>query len=108
MTNVRVGVESVALESNALMFAYQGTLDNTGKLIWQKQFFDGAPHSVTATVTPVENSSREFTPLQVSQEIEVEGIAPPLLVRLISLLYFTLIFVVGLSTGFWVKRRKTA
>jgi len=107
MTDVRVNVESVALESDALMFAYQGTPDATGKLTWQEQFFDGAPHSVTATVTPIENASREFEPLQVSQEIEVEGIAPPLLVRFISLLYFTLIFVVGLSAGFWVRRRKT-
>ncbi len=108
ITDVQVNVKSVALESDALMFAYQGTPDPTGKLIWQEQFFDGAPHSVTATVTPVENSSGQFTPLQVSQEIEVEGIAPPLLVRFISLSYFTLIFVVGLIAGFWGQRRKTA
>jgi hypothetical protein len=106
--DVQVSVESVALESDALMFAYQGTPDATGKLIWQEQFFDGAPHSVTATVTPLDNASGQFEPLQVSQEIEVEGIAPPLLVRFISLLYFTLIFVVGLITGFWGRRRKTA
>ena len=89
------------------MFAYQGIPDSTGKLTWQEQFFDGAPHSVTATVTPVENSSGEFVPLQVSQSIEVEGIAPPLLVRFISLLYFTLIFVIELSLGFWIEKRKT-
>ncbi|MEM7758654.1 MAG: hypothetical protein AAF298_11080 [Cyanobacteria bacterium P01_A01_bin.40] len=106
ITDVMVRIESVALESDALMFAYQSTLDNAGQLIWQEQFFDGAPHSVTATVIPLENSSGEFTSLQVSQSIEVEGIAPPLLIRFISLFYLTLIFVVGLSLGFWRERRQ--
>ncbi|MEM8677615.1 MAG: hypothetical protein AAGF83_27705 [Cyanobacteria bacterium P01_G01_bin.67] len=101
-----VRIESVALESDALMFADQGTLDNAGQLIWQEQFFDGSPHRVTATVIPVENSSGEFRSLQVSQSIEVEGIAPPLLIRFISLFYFTIIFVVGLSLGFWRKKRQ--
>ena len=108
ITNVRVRVESVALENDTPIFAYRGNPDNTGKLTWQEQFFDGAPHRVTATVTPLEDSSQQFTPLQVSQEIEVEGIAPPLFVRFISLLYFTLIFVVGLIVGFWGKRRNAA
>lgn len=107
ITDVRIRVESVALENNTPIFAYQGTPDNTGKLTWQEQFFDGAPHRVTVTVTPLDNSSQQFTQLQVSQEIEVEGIAPPLFVRFISLLYFTLIFVVGLIAGFWGKRRNT-
>jgi hypothetical protein len=104
--DVQVSVQSVALENNALMFAYQGTPDTTGKLTWQEQFFDGAPHSVIAEVTPLENSSGQFTPLKISQEIEVKAIAPPLLRRLISLLYFTLIFVVGLIAGLGGRRRQ--
>lgn len=107
LIDTQVRVESVALESDALMFAYRGIADATGKLTWQEQFFDGAPHSVTATVIPSEKAIEQSTPLQVSQEIEVEAIAPPLSVRFISLLYFTLIFVVGLGLGFWIKRRKT-
>jgi len=106
VTDVQVRVQSVALESDALMFAYQGIPDTTGKLIWSEQFFDGAPHKVTATVTPLESASRQFKPLQLSQEIEVEGIAPPLFVRFVSLSYFTLIFVVGLIAGFWRPRRR--
>ena len=102
--DVGVSLQSVALESDALMFAYQGTPDATGKLTWQEQFFDGAPHSVTATVAPLANSSRSFTPLEVSQEIEVVGIAPPLSVRFISLFYFTSIFAIGLIAGFLGKR----
>ncbi len=107
IADVQVSLQSVALEHDALMFSYQGVPDPTGQLTWEEQFFDGAPHSVTATVAPLEQSSQQFTPLQVSHEIEVEGIAPPLSVRFISLLYFTLIFVAGLIAGFWVRLRKT-
>ena len=107
ITDVQVSLQSVALEHDALLFSYQGIPDPTGQFTWEEQFFDGAPHSVTATVAPLEQSSQQFTPLQVSHEIEVEGIAPPLSVRFISLLYFTLIFVAGLIAGFWVRRRKT-
>ncbi len=32
LRNVQVSIQSVALESNALMFGYQGTPDTTGKL----------------------------------------------------------------------------
>ncbi len=105
ITEVDVSIQSVALESDAVMFAYQGTPDPVGKLIWKEQFFDGAPHQVRATVTPFDESSES---LQVAQEIDVQGIAPPLLVRFISLFYFTLIFIVGLIAGFWGKRHKIA
>ncbi|MBR8828392.1 MAG: hypothetical protein DSM107014_10925 [Gomphosphaeria aponina SAG 52.96 = DSM 107014] len=94
ITDVQINLQSVANESNGLMFAYQAMPDLNGQFTWKEQFFDGAPHIITANVMQ----------LQVSHEIEVEGIAPPLSVRLISLLYFTLIFVVGLSAGFWGKR----
>jgi len=106
VTDVRVGVQSIALESGTMMFAYQGVPDITGKLTWSEQFFDGAPHQVTARVTPLESASRQFKPLQVSQSIEVEAIAPPLFVRFISLSYFTLIFVVGLIAGFGRRRQR--
>ncbi len=105
ITDVKVNLKSVALESDAVMFAYQGIPDQTGKLIWKEQFFDGASHQVTATVTALEKPSEL---LEVAQKIDVEGIAPPLSVRFISLFYFTLIFIVGLIGGFWVRRAKTA
>ncbi len=61
---------------------------------------------MTAKVAPFPSTSQKFAPLEVSQEIEVEGIEPPLLIRFISLFYFTLIFVVGLAVGFWSNKRK--
>lgn len=110
ITDVQVRVQSIALENGALMFAYQGIPDVAGKLTWQEQFFDGAPHRVKAEVIPLDNSfesiSEQPKPLQVSQEIEVEAIAPALWLRFISLIYFTLFFVAGLIGGFWVRRQK--
>jgi hypothetical protein len=104
ITDVSVSVKSVVLENDALIFSYQGIPDTTGKITWSEQFFDGTPHQLTATVSPLENSSQSFKPLQVAQEIEVKAIAPPLFIRLISLFYFTLILIVGLILGLWGKR----
>lgn len=38
------------------------------------------------------------------REIEVEGIAPPISVRLVGLFYFTAILVLGLVVGLWLQR----
>jgi hypothetical protein len=100
--NVVVNVKSIALEDNKQMFAYQGKTNDQGKLDWHEQFFDGAPHQVVAEVTPSNG-----TALQVSHEIEVEGIAPPLYIRFISLGYYTGIFVLSLLTGIWLHRRSS-
>jgi hypothetical protein len=97
--NVVVNVKSIALEDNKQMFAYQGRTNDQGKLAWNEQFFDGAPHQVVAEVTPSNG-----TALQVSHEIEVEGIEPPLYIRFISLGYYTGIFVLSLLTGIWLHR----
>jgi hypothetical protein len=98
--NVVVNVKSIALEDNKQMFAYQGKTNDQGKLAWSEQFFDGAPHRVVAEVTPSNG-----TALQVSHEIEVEGIEPPLYIRFISLGYYTGIFALSLLTGIWLHRR---
>jgi hypothetical protein len=100
--NVIVNVKSIALEDNKQMFAYLGKTNDQGKLAWNEQFFDGAPHQVIAEVTPSNG-----TALQVSHEIEVEGIEPPLYIRFISLGYYTGIFVLSLLTGIWFHRRSS-
>jgi hypothetical protein len=100
--NVVVNVKSIALEDNKQMFAYQGRTNDQGKLAWNEQFFDGAPHQVVAEVTPSNG-----TALQVSHEIEVEGIEPPLYIRFISLGYYTGVFILSLLTGIWLHRRSS-
>jgi hypothetical protein len=100
--NVVVNAKSIALEDNKQMFAYQGRTNDQGKLAWDEQFFDGAPHQVFAEVTPSNG-----TALQVSHEIEVEGIAPPLYIRFISLGYYTGIFVLSLLASIWLHRRSS-
>lgn len=107
ITDVVLKVTTTQLENNWVAFAYQGTPDRAGKLVWQQEFFDGAPHSIEVEVAPQANSTRKFQPFQVAEDIPVEGVAPPLHVRLISLTYMTGIVGVGLLLGLWLQRRRT-
>ena len=107
VTDVVLKVTTTQLENNWVAFAYQGTPDSNGKLAWQQEFFDGAPHSVVVSVAPQANATRQFQPFQVAENIPVEGVAPPMQVRLISLTYFTAIVVIGLLLGLWLRQRQT-
>lgn len=105
LTDVVFNIKTTQLENNWVAFAYQGVPDAKGKLTWQQQFFDGAPHKLEVGVSPQPNAVKQFQPLQASQEIAVEGVAPPLGVRLIGLSYFTSIVGLGLAIGLWLRRR---
>lgn len=105
LSNIRLQVEALALESNARVFAFEGKPDETGQLIWQQQFFDGAPHQVVVQVLPAVDGL--FEPFQIAHEVEVRGLEPPLFVRFVSLIYFTAFFVAGLVAGLWLHQRQT-
>lgn len=75
-------------------------------LKWQQQFFDDAPLKIEVEVSPPANAARQFQPFQVAKTIEVEGVAPPLPVRLIALTYLTSIVVAGLLIGIWLRRNR--
>ncbi len=106
VSDVMVAIKSTQLENNWVAFGYQGVANSLGLLTWQEQFFDGAPHKVEVEVSPNPISSRQFQPFKASQEIDVEGIAPPMSVRFIGLFYFTTVLVFGLIVGFWLQRRR--
>jgi len=106
-TDVVLQVTTTQLENNWVAFAYEGIPDSTGHLTWQQQFFDGAPHQIEVKVRSQTNSTRQLQALQVGQTILVEGVAPPLSVRLISLTYFTAIVGVGLLLGLCFRRMRT-
>ncbi|MFM2064574.1 MAG: hypothetical protein RLZZ507_4245 [Cyanobacteriota bacterium] len=99
-------VQTIALEDDLTVFAYQGFPNPEGKLIWQEQFFDVAPHKVEIEATPLPNSPRQFSPIKVAQLVEVEGIAPPMSTRLISLFYFTAIVGMGMTIGLLIQQRR--
>jgi hypothetical protein len=101
VTDAVVDLKTTQLENNWLAFAYQGVLNEAGKFAWQQQFFDGAPHKIEVKVAPKPNAARQFEPFQVRREIEVEGVAPPLLVRSIVLGYLIGIVGIGLLSGFY-------
>lgn len=106
VTDVRFNLKTTQLEDNETVFDYQATPDPTGTFTWQQQFFDGAPHRVEVTVAPAPNSPRQIQPIQVAQDVEVEGVAPPLPTRLISLFYFTSIVAAGLLLGLGQQQLK--
>jgi len=105
-TDVQFNIKVTQLEDKWITFAYQGIPDAAGKIAWQQQFFDGAPHQIEVEIFPKNNSKRQFSPFLVSQEIEVEGVAPPLFVRLIVLGYLTSIILLGLILGMWWQRHR--
>ncbi|MEH1884029.1 hypothetical protein [Nostoc sp.] len=107
VTDVVLKVTTTQLENNWVAFAYEGTPDSNGKLAWEQEFFDGAPHSVVVEVAPQAKAKEQFQPFQVAENIPVEGVAPPMAVRLISLTYFTGIVVIGLLLGLWLRHRQT-
>jgi hypothetical protein len=106
VTDAVVEIKTTQLENNWLAFAYQGVFNEVGKLTWQQQFFDGAPHKIEVKVAPQPNAARQFEPFRVQREIEVEGVAPPLLVRLIVLCYLTGIVGIGLAIGLKLRKYK--
>jgi hypothetical protein len=104
VTDAVLQVKAIQDEHHETVFVYQGVPDATGKLTWQQQFFDGAPHTVQVEVSPQVGATRQFSPFQVSQEIEVAAVAPPLHVRLITLAYMTSILGLGLGLGIKIRR----
>ncbi|MEH1950300.1 MAG: hypothetical protein V7K77_25575 [Nostoc sp.] len=104
--DVALQVKAIATEHNLTVFDYKGIPDDQGKLIWQEQFFDGSPHKIEVEVTPIAGSNRQFTPVKVAQEVEVEAIAPPIYIRLIGLFYFTAFVGIGMAIGLLIQHRR--
>jgi hypothetical protein len=106
VTDVTLKVTATQLEHHWVTFAYQGIPDRNGTFAWQQQFFDGAPHRIEVEVAPQAKATRQFKPFQVAQNVSVEGVAPPLQVRLIALAYFTGLVGLGLLLGLGLQRRR--
>lgn len=106
ITDVALQVKAIATEHNLTVFDYKGIPDEQGKLIWLEQFFDGSPHKIEVEATPLPGSSRQFAPVKVAQEVEVEAIAPPIYIRLIGLFYFTAFVGIGMAIGLLIQYRR--
>ncbi|MEH2084562.1 MAG: hypothetical protein V7K89_32715 [Nostoc sp.] len=104
--NVALQVKAIATEHNLTVFDYKGIPDEQGKLTWLEQFFDGSPHKIEVEATPLPGSSRQFIPVKVAQEVEVEAIAPPIYIRLIGLFYFTAFVGIGMAIGLLIQHRR--
>jgi hypothetical protein len=106
VTDALFSIKATQLENNWVAFAHQGPTDATGTLTWQEQFFDGAPHKIEVKVSPSSTAKKQFQPLQAAQEIDVEGVEPPALARIVGLAYFTGIVALGLLLGLWLQHRR--
>jgi hypothetical protein len=104
IANVELKVTATQLESNWVAFAFIGVTNAAGQLQWQSQFFDGASHQLMVEVLPQPGQGDLAQPFSISQAIDVTGVAPPLSVRLIGLLYFTGLIALGLILGLWLRR----
>lgn len=93
-------IQASQLEGDRVIFATQAQTDAQGQFSWQAQFFDGSPHQVKVTIP----ANAEANPLQVGQEIEVEGLEPTLLIRLISLGYMVIPLAIAFMVGFGIHR----
>ncbi|MBC6431976.1 hypothetical protein FM036_14820 [Nostoc sp. HG1] len=105
--DVALQVKAIATEHNLTVFDYKGIPDEQGKLTWLEQFFDGSPHKIEVEATPLPGSSRQFAPVKVAQEVEVEAITPPIYIRLIGLFYFTAFVGIGMALGLLIQHRRT-
>jgi hypothetical protein len=104
--DVGLRVKAIALEDNLTVFAYEGFPNSEGKLMWREQFFDGAPHKVEVEAISLPESPRQFSAVKVGQFVEVEGIAPPMYIRLIGLFYFTAIVGIGMAIGLLIQHKR--
>lgn len=107
-TDVWLTLQVSQLEDNWPTFAYQGIPDQQGRLAWQQQFVDGAPHQLTVQVAPLPGAASDFPPFEISRTLEVTGMAPPLTRRLISLAYMSAVLTVSLLLGLALRHRLTA
>jgi hypothetical protein len=101
-----VKISAIATEGEWTSFSHQGATDSNGQLNWQSGFFDGVPHLVDVTVSPTAGSGKQFAPIQVNKEVTVEGVAPPLMTRLIVLGYLTGIVATAFFAAFWLRQRQ--
>ncbi|NEQ26567.1 MAG: hypothetical protein F6K28_47570, partial [Microcoleus sp. SIO2G3] len=104
-TDVLLTIKTTPTEDEWVAFAYEGVADAKGQLTWEQQFFDGAPHKIEVKILPQPQARRQFSPLRIAQNIDVEGVAPPLHSRLIVLACFTGLLVLGLAIGLRLRNR---
>ncbi len=68
------------------------------------QFFDGAPHTVTVTAQPLDREG--VAPLQAVFEMDVEGLQPPMAVKIRTLVLLLGVLAVGMAAGFFLAGRR--
>jgi hypothetical protein len=92
-------VSVINTEKNWKLFSIATPVDN--QMRWRQQFFDGSAHRIEVQTPPYKGRPALITKSSVS----VEGIAPPLFVRLKALAYLTGFVALGLFGTIGLKLR---
>ena len=101
-----VKIKAIATEGEWTSFSHQGVTDRQGQLNWQSGFFDGVPHLVDVTISPIAGGGKQFTPIKVTKQVNVEGVAPPLMTRLVVLGYLTGIVGAAFLAAFLLRQKQ--
>ncbi len=105
LTDINLQIATHIQDYGQTVLAFSATPDATGTYTWDQQFFDGSPHTVTVQVAPQPDAAVQFEPFELVKQINVNGIEPPMSVRLISLSYLVAFLAAGVGAGFWTRRR---
>jgi hypothetical protein len=98
----RFRLEVTQLEHDQLVFATDIAASN-GSMSWQGQLFDGSTHRVTVTAAPI-HAAPDQKPARAERDLEVTGVAPPLLAVVKSLGFLLLVTAAALLIGILMGR----
>ncbi len=76
-----------------------------GETVQRVQFFDGAPHRVTITAHPADRAHGLQPPLQAVFAMDVQGLQPPLTVKLRTMTLLVGVLTIGMVVGWFIPVR---
>ncbi len=82
-------------------------LASAGETSQRLQFFDGAPHRVTVTARPASSGPGAASPLQAVFDMDVNGIQPPMAVKLRTMGLLIGVLVIGMVAGWLCPVKST-
>lgn len=97
----QVSIEAHHVEDDNRVFQAT-TYAPDGRTLQHLQFFDGAPHTVIVTARPANGDATTVAPLQAVVEMDVQGVHPPMAIKLRTLALLLSVLVVGMVVGFFL------
>jgi hypothetical protein len=80
-------------------------LARQGQTVQNFQCYDGAPHTITVTVRPIDRTESDGAPLTAMLALDVTALHPPMAVKLRMMALLLGVLVGGMVVGFFVPWR---